>query len=200
MRRTLASLGLAAALLLSAGPAFAQGTSANVTVSATVQGGYLNLARVNGSSDLVFPNTEILPSTQTVSASQAPGFTITDATGTGNGWHMTLQCTNYSSGNNSINASNARFTGSAGGGAADDDFTLVHGTSPHWSAGPRDYDNGSQQLHVAAKIATCAAGWGSGEYTWNPTPSKFKLVIPPTTKGGNTTYSSTYTLTLLSGP
>lgn len=200
MIRKFATSLLCGVLLLAAAPAAAQGTSANVPVSATVQGGYLNLARVGGSSNVVFPNTEIQPTTQTVYATQAPQFTITDATGTRNGWHLTLNASNFSSGNNHINASNARWSGRGGYSDGDDDFVVVNGDNTHYNWGPRDYTNGHQALNSTQKIVTTPAGWGAGTYTWSPTPGKFVLLIPPTTKGGGTTYTATYTLTLLTGP
>lgn len=198
--KTLAPIAVAGLLLATGGPAAAQGTSATVPISASVQGGYLNLARVGGSSDLVFPNTEIATTSQTVNASQAPQFLITDATGTRNGWRLTLHCTNYTSGNNSINASNARYNGRGGYTDSHADFTVQNGDAPNYSNGPRDWTNGGQALNSTPRVAYAANGWGAGTYTWTPQPSKFQIVIPPTTKGGGTTYTATYTLTLLSGP
>lgn len=198
MFHRIAALTVGAALLIGlSSPAAAQGASANVSVSASVQGGYLNLARVNGSSDVVFPNTEITTSTQTVLATQTPTFTITDATGTRGGWHLTLQSSNFSSGSNHINASNALFDGTAGATA---DFVLIAGDALDSNNGPRDTQSPAMQLNTAKKVVYAVNGWGAGTYTWHPTPSKFRLQVPPTTKAGGTTYTATYTLTLLSGP
>ena len=93
------------------------------------------------------------------------------------------------------------FIGFAGNTNADDDFVVTNGgTSPHWTQGPRDTDNNYQSLNVSRKIVHANANYGSGGYTWTPLPGKFKINIPPTTKAGGTTYQSTYTLTLLTGP
>jgi hypothetical protein len=125
-----------------------------------------------------------------------PTFTIplsgSDLTGAAAGWNLTITSTTLTSGSNTIPTTASQITGitasctTAGtcSQASVTSGTTLPVTVPAATTAP-----------TAVKFFSAAATYGSGVYTVTPT---IAVTIPGSTKLG--TYTSTYTLAIVSGP
>ncbi|MBI3930093.1 MAG: WxL domain-containing protein [Armatimonadetes bacterium] len=152
-------------------------------------GGQLTLA-TNG-ADVVMGDVVLTGNDQLSSGSSTPTFTIIDATGSGNGWNLTVQSSDFSDGLNVIPAANFSYTASGG------ILTAVFGQTVDGAGGPRETGL-SGPLNLTLKAVTTSVGFGRGNYTWSPGASSFSLLVPAETFAG--TYTATMTFTLASGP
>jgi WxL domain surface cell wall-binding len=173
--------GLAAALvLLSAVPAGA--TSATATLTAG------SLAFVSSPPSVSF-STTLNGTDQTVNATQA--IDVDDATGSGTGWNLTATSTSFTTGSHTLSTS-ATNVASAPSVACDASVTCTTATSnvsypyalPAAATAP-----------TATKLFNATANTGMGQQTVTPT---WGLGVLGNTFAGN--YTSTWTLSLVSGP
>lgn len=141
------------------------------------------------SGSLTFPTTVLTGDVVVTTGNAAPTFHVN--AGTNSGWNVTLQIGNFTSGGNTIAASNLS-------------YTAVNGTLVQTKGQQIDSVNGpietgfSGTLDVARKCVDAQAGFGNGQYNWLPDSTKFVLSVPATTLVGS--YSATLTATLVSGP
>jgi hypothetical protein len=180
-RRALAAVAVAACLGL--WPAVPSGaTSATLTVSTGTFG--LVSAAPN-----VTLNDTLNGKDQTPTTTQA--LDIGDATGSGAGWDITVTSTTFTTG--AVNLSTSATTvQSAPGVACDVGATCITATNsiaypytlPAAGAAP-----------TATKVFNAAANTGMGNQTVTLT---WQVAVPASTKVG--TYTSTWTITLVSGP
>ncbi|MBI3930089.1 MAG: WxL domain-containing protein [Armatimonadetes bacterium] len=176
---------LAAAVLLAlgSGPAAAQAVNPDATIN--VIGAALTIA-VNA-QDLTFPDVTLDGTDQSVIGTASPTFTLTDATGTGNGWNVTVQSADFDDGGgNVIPASGFTYTAQLG------NIVTVAGNAP-----PTETGNAGS-LDVGFQSLTAAVNEGMGSYTWQPNAAQFGLVVPAETVAG--TYTAMMTVTIASGP
>jgi hypothetical protein len=174
---------LMAAMAVGATPAMA----ATSTVTATITGGSLALS------------TSATPSFSATlnGADQTPTYTVpttvTDSTGTGNGWNLTITSTQFTTGGGTpktlaTNASSVTsVSNSCVGGVTCTNPTNAIGypVSVPAGAGPP----------AAVKYFNAAASTGLGQFTNTPTVA---VSVPANTFAGS--YSSTLTLAAVSGP
>jgi photosystem II stability/assembly factor-like uncharacterized protein len=160
--------------------------SGSTTESATLTAGMLS---VTPPSTITFPST-VLNNTDQVK-SVAAAFTVTDATGSGDGWALNATSTTFTSGGHTL-PSNATKVLALPGAACAASTTCSLGTNavsfpfimPAGSTAP-----------AAAKLYNAAADTGLGAQVITPT---WSLAVPATTFAG--TYTSTWTFTLTAGP
>jgi WxL domain surface cell wall-binding len=129
---------------------------------------------------------------QTVNATQA--LDVGDATGSGTGWNITATSTTFTTGGGSphLLSTSATTVTSAPADACDASATCTLATNsvtypytlPAAAVAP-----------TATKLYNAAANTGMGNQTVTPT---WKLAVPASTFAG--TYTSTWTLSLVSGP
>jgi hypothetical protein len=173
----LASIGL---LLGSTAPALA------TTATATLTAGSLKF--VSEPPAVTFSAT-LTGVDQTVTNAQA--LDIGDATGSGTGWNLTATSTTFTTGSKTL-ATTATSVGSAPTVACDASTTCTLATTnvtypyalPAAGTAP-----------TATKMFNATANTGMGNQTVTPT---WKLAVPASTFAG--TYTSTWTLSLVSGP
>ena len=178
-------LALAAALAVgTAGPAFAD------SVSVTVTGGTLLMTTTTNAAGGVTLSGLDQTTTYTVDV------TVTDPTGTGNGWHVAMTSTTFSTGGGSpkmLSTSASKITarpsascavGSTCTVATDGSVVSYPYTVPAGSTAP-----------TATKMYSAAANTGMGAMAFSPTVT---VSIPANTYAG--TYSSTLTFAIVSGP
>jgi hypothetical protein len=170
-------------LLLAASPAFA--TSASETLNA----GTLGFATTPGS--VTFPATTLNGQDKTVTASQP--LDIGDATGSGAGWNVTATSTLFKSGTNSLSAGATTITSSPGTPTCDTGATCTVGGATNVSY-PYSLP-AAATAPTATKMFNAPAGTGMGDQTISPT---WTLAIPANAYAGS--YTSTWTLSLVSGP
>ncbi|MBV9801946.1 MAG: hypothetical protein JO130_02085 [Solirubrobacterales bacterium] len=174
----LATLG---SLLLIAAPAGA------TTASATLTAGSLGFAGTPG--NVTFPSAALNGQNKTIQAAQP--LDVADATGSGAGWNVTSTSTFFTSGSNTLPA--GAFLSSAPTATCDTNVTCTTaGTST--VAYPYFMPAGTT-APTATKLFTAPAGTGMGDQTLSPT---WNLGIPANAYAGN--YTSTWTLSLVSGP
>jgi WxL domain surface cell wall-binding len=184
--RTMLPVGAAAitSLLLAAAPAGA------TTASETLTAGSLGFAATPGS--LTFPATTLNGQDKTVTASQP--LDIADATGSGAGWNITATSTLFkTSGGNTLPAGATTIGTAPAAPTCDTNVTCTPGgtttvafpyTLPAAATAP-----------TATKLYNAPANTGMGDQTVTPT---WTLAIPGNAYAGN--YTSTWTLSLVSGP
>jgi len=125
------------------------------------------------------------------SGTGAPSFTLIDATGSGAGWNITFESTDFSDGSHTIPASQFKFT--SGGSIA-----MVTGQAVDPSYGPIETGLSSAPLDSAQKVITTATDYGKGKYTYDPSAGDFVLTVYADTMAG--AYTATVTATIVSGP
>jgi hypothetical protein len=111
-------------------------------------------------------------------------FTVTDATGSGAGWHVTVQATQFDNGSGDTFPQGSLSMDEPGVAGAD---------PPSMTGGPYDID-----VAGAVTIASAIAGDGMGAYNFTPGASGLTVTIPATALVD--TYTSTVTVDLISGP
>lgn len=126
---------------------------------------------------------------QTLSTTQA--FDVGDATGSGAGWNITSTSTTFTSGTHTL-ATGATTVQTAPTDTCDSGATCTLATNG--TSYPYSLPAGAT-APTATKLVDTAAGTGMGNQTVTPT---WKLSVPGNTYAG--TYTSTWTLSLVSGP
>ena len=178
-----AALAAIGSLLLIAGPAGA------TTASATLTAGQLGFATTPG--NVTFPSLALNGQNRSVNASQP--MDIADATGSGAGWNITATSTLFTSGSNALPAGATTITSAPAAATCDTGVTCTPAGSNTVSY-PYSLPAGAT-APTATKLFTAGLGTGMGDQTLNPT---WALAIPANAYAGN--YTSTWTLSLVSGP
>jgi hypothetical protein len=176
--RLLAVTTVAAGTMLAGAfaPAFASdGTSATVT------GGSLTIDNAVAGD---FAARSITGVAQSTTASLG-AFSVADLTGTGAGWNVTAQASQFDNGDHDL--ATGSLTMSAPTVASPDTLSA----DPSITAGPYTIDAGS-----AVKIASAAVDTGMGEYDFSATT--LTLALPADVYAG--TYTSTVTISVISAP
>jgi WxL domain surface cell wall-binding len=166
-------------------------------------------ATLNGSDQFVY--TSLSP------------FTVSDSRGSGAGWHLTLQATQFTCSSGSTNCPSNTANDSLPSGSLDIGTPAVaaaSGTSGSGGATPPSI-SGSYPTSIdtvgstALTIASAAQNTGMGTYTFTPgtlscpsggtcgvngaaTSGKLQLIVPSSAYA--TTYTSTLTISAISGP
>jgi hypothetical protein len=177
--------GIAAigSVLLIAAPAGA------TTASATLTAGSLGFASTPG--NVTFPSVTLNGQNRTVNASQP--LDIGDATGSGAGWNVTATSTLFTSGSYTLPVGATTITSAPATATCDTGVTCTPAGSNSVSY-PYSLPAGST-APTATKLFNAGLGSGMGDQTLNPT---WTLAIPANAYAGN--YTSTWTLSLVSGP
>jgi len=182
-KRLLVGLGVSLAAAVSASPAL----GASATVTGTISAGTLSIATT------ATPSFSVTLNGSDQTASYTVPTTVTDATGSGLGWNLTITSTQFTTGGGSpqtLSTSASSVTSvsnSCVGG--------VTCTSPTNSIGyPVGVPAGSTPP-AAVKYFNAAASSGQGQFTNTPT---VQVAVPANTIAG--TYTSTLTLAAVSGP
>jgi hypothetical protein len=186
LRPSAALAVVAAASLGAAAPAGA------TTASEQVNAG--SLAFINSSpANITFPATTLNGANQTVSQSQV--FDVSDATGTAAGWDIQATSTTFTAGAHTL-PTTATTVASTPTDACDASSTCTLATNaisypytmPAAATAP-----------TATKLFNAATSTGMGNQTVTPT---WTLAVPSSAwaGGAGTPYTSTWTLTLVSGP
>jgi len=170
-------------LLLAAAPAGA------TTAAETLTAG--SLAFANAPANVTFPATPLNGSNNSVTAPQA--FDIADATGSGAGWNITATSTTFTSGTHTLPTGATTIASSPGAPTCDTNVTCTVGGSTTVSY-PYSLP-AATTAPLATKMFNAPAGTGMGDQTVTPT---WTLAIPANAYAGN--YTSTWTLSLVSGP
>lgn len=170
-------------LLLVAAPAGA------TTASETVTAGSLGFASTPGS--VTFPATTLNGQNKTVTASQP--LDIADATGSGAGWNVTATSTLFTNGSHTLSSGAATIASAPSGPTCDTNVTCTVGSATTVSY-PYSLP-AAATAPTATKMFNAPAGTGMGDQTVTPT---WTLAIPGNAYAGN--YTSTWTLSLVSGP
>lgn len=179
-RNVLTVVGAAAMGLAMVMPAFA----ATDTTDAEVIAGTLSISAIDAEA---FEDRSITGVAQTTTADLA-AFSVSDFTGTGAGWHVTAQASQFT-------------TGGAGAKLLDPssltmtdptvDSPATESPDPDVTVGPYTLDAGS-----AVKIASAALNEGMGKYDFSATT--LTLSLPADVYAG--TYTSTLTFTAITAP
>lgn len=171
-------VGAAAMTLAIASPAFAQDAT-NVTVT----GGELTITNPLAAD---FAGAAITGAAQTTTAALA-AFSVSDLRGTGDGWHVTAQATQFSTGGVTP------ITLAANSLTMSEPTVAANGTTspnPTVNAGPYTIDG------AAVSVASAAVDTGMGTYDFSATT--LTLSLPANVKAG--TYSSTVTVSAVTAP
>ncbi len=170
-------------LLLIASPAGA------TTASATLTAGSLGFASTPG--NVTFPSTTLNGQNKTVTASQP--LDIADATGSGAGWNVTATSTTFTSSGNALPTSATTIASAPAAPTCDSGVTCtIAGTGG--VTYPYSLPAGTT-APTATKFFAASSATGMGDQTLTPT---WTLAIPGNAYAGN--YTSTWTLSLVSGP
>jgi WxL domain surface cell wall-binding len=175
---------LAGVGLLQAAPASAEAA----TASAELKAG--SLAFVSTPPNVTFPNTTLNGQLQTLSAEQP--IEVGDATGSGSGWNITATSTTFTTGSHTLSTSATTIASAplvACGALATGCVTATTTVSYPYSL------PAGSTAPTATKMFNASANTGMGNQVVTPT---WKLAIPPSTYAG--TYTSTWTISLVSGP
>ena len=175
-------------LALAASALFAPSAfAASATVTGTISAGSLSIATsATPSFSATLDGTDKTP-TYTVPT------TVTDTTGTGAGWHLTITSTQFTTGGGTPKtlATNAsQITGVANSCTGTGTCTNPTNSVSY----PLGVPAGSTPP-AAASYFNAAAATGLGEFTNTPT---VQVAVPATSSAGS--YSSTLTLAAVSGP
>jgi hypothetical protein len=179
-----AAVALLASLLLP-GAALASGNSTSVTLTA----GSLSFSTTPSASN--FPSTALTGAAQTIHTNLAT-WGVDDATGSGAGWHVTFQASQFS-GTGPITLPEGSLVLTAPVAAASGINLAV---PPLLQGATFTLDAGA-----AVPIAHALAGTGQGSWTFtqsNLTGGDLALTIPANATAG--TYTSNITFTLAAGP
>jgi len=178
-----AGLAALSSLLLVAAPAGA------TTASATLNAGSLGFASTPG--NVTFPSTTLNGQNKTLTASQP--LDIADATGSGAGWNITATSTLFKSGSYTLPAGATTISSPPAAPTCDTGVTCTVAGSTTVSY-PYSLQAGAT-APTATKLFNAPRGTGMGDQTLTPT---WSLAIPANAYAGN--YTSTWTLSLVSGP
>ena len=173
-------------------PAFpaAGGGNTSVAGSAAITGGALSMGTLAGIS---FSGT--LSGLNQVFSSPTNGVTVTDATGSGSGWNLTVSGTEFTTGGTTprtLPATALQVTGLTSVSAANSSGVnptnaVAYPLTVPLAAPPA--------TATATKFFNSSANTGMGAFSLN---SAYSLSIPANTFSGN--YTSTLTISLVSGP
>ncbi|MGH2881080.1 MAG: hypothetical protein ACRDPA_00010 [Solirubrobacteraceae bacterium] len=159
------------------------------TASETLTAGSLGFASTPGS--VTFPATTLDGANKTVTAAQP--LDIADATGSGAGWNVTATSTLFTAGGHALSAGSTTITSAPTGPTCDTNVTCTVGGARTVSY-PYSLP-AAATAPTATKMFNAPAGTGMGDQTVTPT---WTLAIPANAYAGN--YTSTWTLSLVSGP
>jgi len=159
------------------------------TASETLTAGSLGFASTPGNVN--FPATTLNGANKTVTAPQS--LDIADATGSGAGWNITATSTVFKAGTYTLPTGATTIASSPGAPTCDTNVTCSRGGSTTVSY-PYSLPAGTN-APTATKIFNAPAGTGMGDQTVTPT---WTLAIPANAYAG--AYTSTWTLSLVSGP
>jgi hypothetical protein len=189
VRRTVLGGAALAVMAVMAGPGYASAAPGDITGSETVAPGTLSYS---SPSAVGFPLTTLNGTDKVAATGQA--FDVSDLTGSGAGWSITLTSTTFTSGAFSLAATATTDVGATAPAPACDasvTCTLGDDSSVHYPiAVPAD-----TVAPAAVKIQSAALNTGLGGQTWTHT---MNLAIPSNTRA--LTYTSTWTYTLASAP
>jgi hypothetical protein len=196
--------------LVLAGAAMAATVGTGSATAATVAGA-LSISFVTGHENIVFNSVNLNNLLATGSydyySTSAPQFTLTDATGSDNGWHVNFSITNLS--HTTITGQNVldvKF-------AQDQTSTLPADTTIGSTSDTPDATNGPVKVQVnelpninnPERVAKAEAGYGKGTYTLVTNTGDFgasgnyKITLTPATVLAGT-YKGTFVATILGGP
>jgi hypothetical protein len=178
------ALALTVAAVLAVPLAALGANSANVTATATVNGGSLAL------SSSATPSVSVTLNGTDQSPSYTVPFVITDPRGTGAGWNVTMTSTTFTSGSDTLATDASAVTGATSGCTSGIACTNATNSVPFPVTVPA-----AATAPAAVKIFNAALNTGMGSVTVTPT---VQVSIPPNTAAG--TYTSTLTLAVVSGP
>jgi hypothetical protein len=181
-KRTVLGFGaaVAATVALLAGAGQAMATPG----TATITGGSLAMA---APTSVAFSAT-LTGANQSTGASQA--IDVTDSTGTGTGWNVTLTSTTFTVGALTLPDNNVTDTAAAGACDATVTCTLATNSVTYPVTVPS-----ATTAPTAVKILNAATNTGLGAQTWTHSMS---LALLASVKAG--TYASTWTYSLVSAP
>lgn len=169
-----------ALLTLCAFAAMAPAAFASDGTSATVTGGSLSISNPLAAN---FAGRNVTGADQTTTASLAT-FSVSDLTGTGDGWHVTAQASQFTGTNHNLATGSLEMsepTVSANGTTSPD---------PTVATGPYTIDNG------AVQVASADVDEGMGIYDFSATT--LTLALPADVYAD--TYASTVTVSVVSAP
>jgi WxL domain surface cell wall-binding len=185
--RTMLPVGAAAitSVLLAAAPAMATNASATLTA------GTLGFATTPAA--VTFPSTALNGQNKTVTVQQP--LDIADATGSGAGWNITATSTQFkTTGGNTLPLGSVTVASAPGAPTCDTNVTCTVGGATT-VAFPYTLPSAAGTGPTATKLYNAPANTGMGDQTVSPT---WTLAIPGNAYAGS--YSSTWTLSLVSGP
>ena len=164
------------------------------TATVAVSGGSLSVTPANVTLSAVTLNGTDQLST---SASGANGWSASDPTGTGTGWNLTIDSTDFTDGGTPLRTIDIS--------VADQEFKIqlldaniavtAGNTKPTSSV--TALTNIPTAPATALKFATAAVNTGMGNYTLNP---NFELEVRAETYVGTGSYTATITVSIVSGP
>jgi hypothetical protein len=185
-RRSLAIIIAIALLALTASVVYAE------IATVTITGGSLSVA----GNDITFAGVTLDGTDQaTTSAAAANNWSAADARGTGAGWNLTIVATDFSDGGTrtmDISSVDNEFKIQL----LDANVVLIAGNANPVSQ-VAALTTIPESPAAALKFLSAAVDTGMGSYTLNP---NFELEIPADTYVGTGTYTSTVTITAVSGP
>lgn len=159
------------------------------TADATVTGGTLSF--INSTpGNVTFPSVTLNGTNQTTSQTQP--LDISDARGTGAGWHVTATSTEFANGPDTLPVGSITLA-SAPSVACDAGVSCTPATVSGVTY-PYTLPSGPT-APTATTMYNAASNSGMGAQTVTPT---WQLVVPASAKAG--TYTSTWTFSLVSGP
>jgi len=164
------------------------------TGSVTIAGGSLSVTAANVSLSGVTLDGSDQVST---SASGSNSWSASDARGTGAGWNLTIDATDFSDGDTTpkiidISSADQEFKIQL----LDSNIAVTEGNAKPTSS-VASLTAIPESPAAALKFASAALNAGMGSYTLNP---NFELEIPAETYVGLGTYTSTITVSIVSGP
>jgi photosystem II stability/assembly factor-like uncharacterized protein len=171
-----------------AAPPLPGGGGGGVTASVQLTAGTLSF--INGTPNNVGFPTVLLNGNDQVSTQVQP-FDVRDATGSGNGWAITATSTTFTSGLNSLSPTATSIVAAP----TEACFALSDCEEPLNSVSYPYTLPAAAVAPAATKMYNAALETGMGTQTVAPT---WSLKVPASTRAG--AYSSTWTLTLTSGP
>ncbi len=174
----------AVGLVVATSPALAANSSASATISA----GTLSMTQptTTGFGAVTLNGTD-----QTTTAAQA--FTISDATGSGNGWNLTATSTTFTNAGSKTLSTAAATIQSAPSNACSGGVTCTTATTSGITY-PYTLPAGAS-APTATKMFNASANTGMGNQSVSAT---FTLAVPANAFAG--TYTSTWTYSLVSAP
>jgi len=188
IKRILATFAVLAVLAVTAVAVYAE------TATVTVTGGTLSVTPANVTlSAVTLDGTDQL----STSASGSNSWSATDARGTGAGWNLTIDSTDFTDGGTPVRTINIS--------AADQQFKIqLLDANIAVTAGNTKPTSSATTLTAipeapaaGLKFVSAAADTGMGTYAINP---NFELAVPAETYVGTGTYTATVTVSAVSGP